>query len=165
MTVTDQGGQNPPTAFNNVPVEQAISMVVDVWGLNIYSGISSDFPIYQKNVVDAAKGKYARPLWVTEWGTPAATCRTRPRPTTGNAQAEQLSSDELTASAQQITAEATYMQTNLGFVAGATLFRIHRRVVEKYLLRSHPGGHGHLAIEHDDWDVCDQRIRPGDDDR
>ena len=89
-------GQNPPTIFNNVPIEKAISTVVDVWGLNIYSGMSEDFNNYETNVILAANGAYARPLWLTEWGTPAG--KNIPvgvsGPTSGNAQAGDLSASE-----------------------------------------------------------------------
>lgn len=123
LTVTDQAGQNPPTPFNGMPIEKAISTVVDVWGLNIYGGISTDFPNYQKYVVNAASGKYARPLWITEWGTPSG--KNNPAiagPISGNAQAQELSPAELATGAQKIAADISYMHTNLGFVAGAFYF-------------------------------------------
>lgn len=62
LTVMDQAGQQPPTVFNGKAIESVISQVVDVWGLNSYAGINSDFPVYQANVVEAANGAYARPL-------------------------------------------------------------------------------------------------------
>ena len=124
LLVKDLAGQNPPTIFNNVPIEKAISSVVDVWGLNIYSGMSGDFDDYQTNVIDAANGAYARPLWLTEWGTPAG--KNIPvgesGPTSGNATAGDLSANELALGAQGIAADISYMHTNLGFVAGAFYF-------------------------------------------
>jgi hypothetical protein len=124
LLVQDMAGQNPPTIFNNVPIEQAISTVVDVWGLNIYSGMSGDFDDYQTNVINAANGAYARPLWLTEWGTPAG--KNIPvgqsGPTSGNAKAGDLSAEELALGAQGIAADISYMHTNLGFVAGAFYF-------------------------------------------
>ena len=124
LKVEDQAGQNPPTPFNNVPIEQAISTVVDVWGLNIYSGMSQDFVDYQTNVINAANRAYARPLWVTEWGTPAGknTPVGQPGPTQGNATAGDLSASELALGAQSISADVSFMNANLGFVAGAFYF-------------------------------------------
>ena len=124
LLVKDLAGQNPPTIFKNVPIEKAISSVVDVWGLNIYSGMSGDLEDYQTNVVNAANGAYARPLWMTEWGTPAG--KNIPvgesGPTSGNAKAGDLSANELALGAQGIAADISYMHTNLGFVAGAFYF-------------------------------------------
>ena len=124
QTVIDRAGQSPPTPFNNLPIEQAISMVVDVWGLNIYAGMSTDFPIYQSNVIQAGNGAYARPLWITEWGTPSG--ENIPKggvgPIVGNAQTQQLSPQDLAIGAKAIAADMQYMHTNLGFVAGAFYF-------------------------------------------
>jgi hypothetical protein len=124
LIVKDKAGQNPPTIFNNVPVEQAISTVVDVWGLNVYSGMSGDFVNYQTNVINAANGAYARPLWLTEWGIPAG--KNIPvgelGPTAGNAKAGDLSAAELASGAASISADISYMHTSLGFVAGAFYF-------------------------------------------
>ena len=124
LKVEDQAGQNPPTPFNDVPIEQAISTVVDVWGLNIYSGMSQDFVDYQTNVINAANRAYARPLWVTEWGTPAGKNIPvgQPGPTQGNATAGDLSASELALGAQSISADISFMNANLGFVAGAFYF-------------------------------------------
>jgi hypothetical protein len=124
LIVTDKAGQNPPTIFNNVPVEQAISSVVDVWGLNIYSGMSGDFVDYQTNVINAANGAYARPLWVTEWGIPSGKNfpAGEPGPDKGNATAAELSPQELASGAASIAADISYMHTSLGFVAGAFYF-------------------------------------------
>ena len=124
LRVKDLAGQNPPTIFNNVPIEQAISTVVDVWGLNIYSGMSGDFDDYQTNVINAASGANARPLWLTEWGTPAGENIPvgESGPTSGNAKAGDLSAEELALGAQGIAADISYMHTNLGFVAGAFYF-------------------------------------------
>ena len=124
QTVRDPSGQSPPTPFNNLPIEQAISMVVDVWGLNIYAGMSTDFPIYRTNVIQAGNGAYARPLWITEWGTPSG--ENIPEggvgPIEGNAQTQQLSPQDLAIGAKAIAADMQYMHTNLGFVAGAFYF-------------------------------------------
>ena len=124
LIVKDMAGQNPPTIFNNAPVEKAISTVVDVWGLNIYSGMSGDFDDYETNVILAARGAYGRPLWLTEWGTPAG--QNIPvgvsGPTAGNAQAGDLSASELANGVKSINADISYMHTNLGFVAGAFYF-------------------------------------------
>jgi hypothetical protein len=124
QTVRDPSGQTPPTPFNNLPIEQAISLVVDVWGLNIYAGMSTDFPIYRTNVIQAGNGAYARPLWITEWGTPSGenVPEGATGPTQGNAQTQQLSPEDLANGAKSITADIQYMHTNLGFVAGAFYF-------------------------------------------
>jgi hypothetical protein len=124
LRVKDMAGQNPPTIFNNVRIEKVISTVVDVWGLNIYSGLSGDFEDYQTNVISPASGAYARPLWLTEWGTPAGKNIPvgQPGPAAGNAMAGDLSAEELAQGAQGISADISYMHTNLGFVAGAFYF-------------------------------------------
>lgn len=124
LIVKDLAGQSPPTPFNNVPVEQAISSIVDVWGLNIYSGISTDFPIFETNVVKAKKGAYARPLWVTEWGTPSGNNVPAGQvgPPTGNATTQAYSEAELKTKSAFLTSAIGYMNTNLSFVAGAFYF-------------------------------------------
>lgn len=124
VTVIDQAGQNPPTPFNNVPVEQAISSIVDVWGLNIYSGITTDFPIFETNVIKAKKGAYARPLWVTEWGTPSGNNvpANEVGPPTGNATTQVYSNAELQTKSVFLTSAIGYMNTYLSFVAGAFYF-------------------------------------------
>ncbi len=124
LTVMDQAGQQPPTVFNGKAIESVISQVVDVWGLNIYAGINSDFPVYQANVVEAANGAYARPLLVTEWGTPAGQ-NTPPGtlgPTSGNARAQELGAPGLAAGAATIGSAVATMQQYLDFVAGAFYF-------------------------------------------
>jgi hypothetical protein len=124
LTVTDPPGTNPPTPFNNVPIEKAISTVVDVWGLNIYAGMSTDFPHYETNVIMPENGSYARPLWITEWGTPSG--ENVPSgavgPIVGNATSQELSPNDLQIGAQKITADIQYMQTYLSFIAGAFYF-------------------------------------------
>lgn len=124
VTVTDQAGQQPPTAFNGMPIESVIGQVVDVWGLNIYAGIDGDFPIYQANVVEANQGADARPLFVTEWGTPAGqnTPAGMPGPTVGNAKAQELDAAGLAAGAATIGSAVAMMQNYLAFVAGAFYF-------------------------------------------
>jgi hypothetical protein len=122
--VTDKAGQQPPTPFNNIPVEKAISTVVDVWGLNIYSGLSGDFPIYEKNVVSAANGSYARPLWVTEWGVPSGGSVPAGAlgPPAGNARAETLNAAGLAVAAESLTHDVSLMHPFLNFIAGAYAF-------------------------------------------
>lgn len=121
--VKDKANQTPPTRFNGLPIEQVVSTVVDVWGLNAYAGITTDFPIYQQNVVEADNGAYARPLYVTEWGKAAGRNKGGlPGPATGNAEGEELSSDELTVNAKKITEYTNIMGSYISFIAGAFYF-------------------------------------------
>lgn len=124
VTVKDQAKQTPPTAFNGMAIESVIGQVVDVWGLNIYAGIDGDFPVYQANVVEANQGADARPLFVTEWGTPAG--QNSPPgalgPTSGNAKAQELDAAGLAAGAATIGSAVATMQNYLDFVAGAFYF-------------------------------------------
>jgi hypothetical protein len=123
LTVTDPAG-TPPTPFNNMPIERAISTVVDVWGLNVYAGMSTDFPVFRQNVIQASNGAYARPLWLTEWGTPSGgnVPATAVGPIQGNAQAQTLSPQGLATHAKGITADIQYIHTNIGFIAGGFYF-------------------------------------------
>jgi hypothetical protein len=107
-----------------MPIEQAISTVVDVWGLNIYGGISTDFPIFRTNVIQAASGAYAKPLWLTEWGIPSGqnVPTNAVGPINGNAQTQQLSAADLATGAKSIATDIEYIHTNLGFIAGGFYF-------------------------------------------
>jgi hypothetical protein len=107
-----------------MPVEKAISTVLDVWGLNIYSGLSQDFPIFEKNVVKAANGSYARPLWVTEWGVPSGGSVPAGSlgPPAGNARAETLNAAGLAVAAESLSHDVSLMHPYLDFIAGAYAF-------------------------------------------
>ena len=111
----------PSSPYNGMPVEQVISDIADVWGLNIYSGMSSDFPIFQKNVVEAGFG---RPLWVTEWGIPGGKnvpdgAKGKPD---GNASARGLTPAEQRVAGQEIEAKAAFMAEAVSFVSGGFYF-------------------------------------------
>jgi len=124
QTVVDPPGTSPPSQFNGQPIEQVISSIVDAWGLNIYSGISTDFPIFRANVINAANGAYKRPLLVTEWGTPSGenVPAGAAGPPDGTATAQPLTPAQFTTAGFTIQNAITNMQANLDFVMGAFYF-------------------------------------------
>lgn len=123
-TVTDQASQSPPTIFNGVPIEQAISMVVDIWGINNYGNMANHLGKFQKNVVKAQNGAYARPVWFTEWGV--ASGRNSPRnaegPPNGTAGTTDLGSAGTVQALATMSTYTSAMQNNLNFVAGGFFF-------------------------------------------
>ena len=133
-------GQSPPTPFNNLPIEQAISMVVDVWGLNIYAGMSTDFPIYRTNVIQAGNGVCQTSL---DNGMGHSVRRKYPR---GRRRSHRRKCANSAAFAARL---GHWRQGHCGghavhahqprFCRGSLLFRIYRRVVEERLVRSDPG--------------------------
>lgn len=127
LTVIDPPSFTSPSKFNNQPIEKVISSVLDVWGLNIYAGISTDFPTFRQNVIEPDNGAYEAPLWVTEWGTPSGKNVKGPDgslqgPPDGDATARKLTPQEFTQNASIISNAITHMQDHVDFVMGAFYF-------------------------------------------
>ena len=92
-------------------------------GLEHLFGHERGLCYYQTNVINAANRAYARPLWITESGIRRENIPVgQPGAAVGNAMAGDLSAAELASGAASISADISYMHTNLGFVAGAFYF-------------------------------------------
>ncbi len=123
---------NGSITINGEPLEKVISNLVDVWGLNIYAGMSGDLSRFQQFVINPG---FARPLWITEWGVsggknvPAGT----QGPLEGAATGAEKSVAEQQIAASQITAQIELMQDHLTFVAGGFYFAYSDEWWKNYL--------------------------------
>ncbi|HEY0734327.1 MAG TPA: hypothetical protein VGD69_05435 [Herpetosiphonaceae bacterium] len=111
----------PPADLTTVPVEQIISTICDVWGLNIYAGMGDSLQHFDAHVFQTP---YARPLLVTEWGH--AGTENHPAsavgPIAGNAGLVEQDSTGMKTAADGIDSDIAAMQGYLKFVSGGTYF-------------------------------------------
>ena len=110
-----------PTDLTKVPVEQIISTICDVWGLNIYSGMDTSLQTFDVNVYQTS---YHRPLLVTEWGYPGTenTPSGAVGPAGGTALLQDKDSAGMQDAAAKINDKINDMNSYLKFVCGGTYF-------------------------------------------
>lgn len=107
--------------YSAVPVEMIISTIVDVWGLNIYSGMGGAMTTFDQNVFQKP---YRKPLLVTEWGDSATINDPRDvkGPIEGNARLKEKDEAGRRAAAASINSDIEALNTGLAFCVGGTYF-------------------------------------------
>ncbi|NOQ75089.1 MAG: hypothetical protein GQ574_23955 [Crocinitomix sp.] len=102
------GTSNPGSPFSGKSVPEVYSDIFDVWGVNIYSGMSGSLADYNTYVVNSG---YSLPLIVSEWGIPAA-----------NTSGELTPAEFAAAITNTMNPRGADMKANVSFVAGAQYF-------------------------------------------
>ncbi|BBM03250.1 hypothetical protein [Microbulbifer sp. GL-2] len=112
---------NTPTDNSKVHVEQIISTICDVWGINIYSGMKTSLSTYETNVF---KKSYYRPLLITEWGHPGTENQpvTTKGPSDGNALLADKDSAGMQTAADAVRDDIEVIDNYVKFVSGGTYF-------------------------------------------
>lgn len=106
-----------------ISVPNRFARIFDVWGINIYAGMSNTLKNYKEYVAD--KTMFSRPLIVSEWGVPGGTNvpKGEAGPPVGKATARELTADEFKAEINgKMNQDGMAMKANRSFVAGAQYF-------------------------------------------